>query len=134
MTIDTARLRALAEAAQSEMAVNATQMVARREDALFAFLNAAANPETVLALLDERDEMERERDDAREAARTWENEAERRSRRYEKCAAERDALAAMLRECRDFIEGVCATTFIRSQIANARELVNRIDKSSVSKE
>ena len=48
---------------------------------------------------DAADEIERlraERDEYREAARTWENEAERRSRRYEACVDERDKLHDVL--------------------------------------
>jgi hypothetical protein len=112
---DREKLRALAEAA-----------VARHDLALA--------PDVVLDLLSALDAAERERDEAREETRCWRETALAGGAMTTRAEAERDALAAMLRECRDFIEGVCATTFIRSQIANARELVNRIDKSSVSKE
>ena len=44
--------------------------------------------------------------EAREVARTWENEAERRSRRYEKCAGELTETRALLREAVDQRAGV----------------------------
>ena len=50
----------------------------------------------IAALLDRLDE-------AREAARTWENEAERRSRRYEECAVKLDAAE---RECERLRESI----------------------------
>lgn len=44
----------------------------------------------------EIERLRAERDEYREAARTWENEAERRSRRYEACVDERDKLHDVL--------------------------------------
>ncbi len=62
---------------------------------------AAASPDVVTRLIDRLEAAERERDEAMNRARTWENEAQRRSRRYETdvsaLRAERDALAALLR-------------------------------------
>jgi hypothetical protein len=82
MTIDTARLRALAEAAlNADDACDRAETEGARSDELQAAINDAedatqdfrnaATPENILALLDERDAMERERDEAREALRQY---------------------------------------------------------------
>lgn len=56
---------------------------------------AAANPSAILELLAELDALKAELEGWKQAAKTWENEAERRSDRYVKCAAELDRIRAM---------------------------------------
>jgi hypothetical protein len=56
---------------------------------------AAAELRRLAAVEAERDELKAELEDAKQAAKTWENEAERRSDRYIKCAAELERIKAM---------------------------------------
>ena len=68
---------------------------------------------------------EQQRDEYKEAARTWENEAERRSRRYEMCAVQRDELLLTLEEIADWVDmytsqGHLVSTVARRAIAKAR--------------
>ena len=105
MTIDAARLRALAEAARDACA--AREAVARdctaSQEAYYrateAWMHArrdlerAASPDAILALLDERDALVRERDAVLAANRDC-------LLHFDALKAERDALAAMLRRIR----------------------------------
>jgi hypothetical protein len=76
-------------------------------DADDAVLYLGDSAPKILVMLDERDRLIAERDalaallrDAKEAARTWENEAERRSQRYIAQRLHADTLAALLRQAR----------------------------------
>jgi hypothetical protein len=105
MTQDRTRLRALAEAAKS-----ATSPY----DTVLWNYSCVASPDTLLALLDERDAMERERDEAVLAARAAravatvleaerdvaQREAEACGRTNDGLRAERDALAVDARRYR----------------------------------
>jgi hypothetical protein len=180
MTIDTARLRALAEASERDRSA-ACQWYSdariREQGDEMAYqslmdLRDAVDGATILALLDERDAMERERDEAREAAKVearWLNavRAQRDDymRMYASASAElgrvsgalggdaywmdppdggnvtlaeqveraneagreRDALAAMLRECRVCLAALLCDGSAWAGGVNVRELAAKID-------
>jgi hypothetical protein len=58
-------------------------------------IDAAAELRRLAAVEAELDELKAELEDAKQAAKTWENEAERRSDRYTKCAAELERIKAL---------------------------------------
>lgn len=64
---------------------------------------AAASPDAILALLDERDALRRERDEAQRDARELRFLWEQRGERANKAEDERDAAVALLRECRELV-------------------------------
>jgi hypothetical protein len=87
MTIDTARLRELAEESQDE-----------RGEFFRARLELSLEGPAILALLAERDALVRERDAVLAANRDC-------LLHYDDARAERDAMAALLREARDGLAG-----------------------------
>lgn len=100
MTIDAARLRALAEAAAQTWSAEESaepgceKSIARAVHAIaLRDLQDAASPDAILAILDERDALVRERDDIRSDMQAY-------ARQVVSVVDERDALAADARRWR----------------------------------
>lgn len=91
-------------------------------DRIAAYI-AAASPDVLLALLDERDALRRERDEAQRDARELRFLWEQRGERANKAEDERDAAMALLRECDEVATSLCGV----ADLVKHGDLFARID-------